>query len=93
MTVHQSRRVVLALITLLVTSITIGAPIPLAASPLHPPITKHVARPDAQTSPWARFDNLYDLQAPRTHRAIAPRSPAAQFGDHGDNPFASMHFE
>jgi hypothetical protein len=79
MTVHQSRRVVLALMTLLVTSITIGAPIPLAASPLHPPIANHVARPDAQ------FHG--------THRAIAPRSPAAQFGDHGDDPFASLHFE
>jgi hypothetical protein len=79
MTVHQSRRVVLVLVTLLVTNITIGAPIPLAASPLQRPIAKHVTRPDA------RFDG--------THSAIAPRSPAAQSGDHGDDPFASLHFE
>ena len=79
MTVHQSRRVVLTLVTLLVTSITIGAPIPLAASPLHRLIANHVAQPNA------RFHG--------THGAIAPSFPAAPFGDHGDDPFASLHFE
>jgi hypothetical protein len=79
MTVHQSRRVALALVTLLVTSITIGAPIPLAASPLHRPIANHVTHPDV------RFDGR--------HRPIAPRSPAAQSRDHHDDPFAALHFE
>ena len=79
MTVHQSRRVVVAHVTLLVTGITIGASIPVAASPRHRPIANHVARPDA------RFDD--------THRAIALRSSAAQSGDHGHDPFASLHFE
>jgi len=79
MTIHQSRRVVLAVVTLLVTSMTIGAPIPLAASPLHRPIANHVARPDA------RFNAM--------HRAIAPHFPAARSGDHGDDPLASLHFE
>jgi hypothetical protein len=79
MTVHQSRRVVLALVTLLVTSMTIGAPIPLATSPLQRPIANHVARSDA------RFNGM--------HRAIAPRSPAARSGDHSDDSFASLHFE
>jgi hypothetical protein len=79
MTVHQSRRVVRALVTLVVTTISIGAPIPLAASPLQQPIAKHVTHPDA------RFDGM--------RRTIAPRSPAAQFGNYGDDPFASLHFE
>ena len=79
MTVHQSGRATLAFMTLLVASITIGAPIPLAASPLHPPITNHVVRPAPQ------FHGM--------HHAITPRSPAAQFGDHGEDPFSSLHFE
>ena len=79
MTIYPSHRVALALVTSLVASMTIGAPIPLAASPLHRPVANHVARPDA------RFHGM--------HRAIAPRSPAVRSGDHGDDPLASLHFE
>jgi hypothetical protein len=79
MTVHQSRRAVLAFATLVVTSITIGAPVPLTAHPLHPPIANHVLRSYAQVH--------------ETHKAIAPRSRAAPFGDNVADPFASIHLE
>jgi hypothetical protein len=79
MTIHQLRRVVFTLITMLVASIAIGTPISLAASPVHPPIANHVFRPDAQ------FHG--------TQRAISPPPPAAHFRDHGDDPLAALHFE
>ena len=79
MTAHQPRRAVLAFATLVVASITIGAPIPLAACPLHAPITKRVV--------------LSVAQVHRTNRAIALPSAAAHFEDHVADPFASMHFE
>jgi hypothetical protein len=75
MTVHQSGRATLVFMTLLVASIAIGAPIPLVASPLNPPLANHIVRPAPQ---------LHGM-----HHAIAPR----QFGNHGDDPFASLHFE
>jgi hypothetical protein len=79
MTVQQPRRAVLAFATLVVASIMIGAPIPLAACPLHPPIAKRVVMSVARV--------------PRTDKAIVLHSPAAHFEEHVADPFASMHFE
>jgi len=79
MTAHKSRRAVLAFATLLVASTTFGAPIALAASPLHAPIANHVVRPNAPVH--------------GTVRAIAPHSAAAQSGDHVDDPFPFIHLE
>ena len=79
MTVHQPRRAVLAFAKLVVASITIGAPVSLAACPLHAPITRRVV--------------LSVAPVHRTNKAIALPSPAAHFEDHVADPFATMHFE
>ena len=79
MTVHQPSRAVLAFATLVVSSITIGAPVSLAACPLHAPITRRVV--------------LSVAPVHRTNRAIALPSPTAHFEDHMADPFATMHFE
>jgi hypothetical protein len=79
MTVHQPRRAVLAFATVVVASVTIGAPVSLAACPLHAPITRRAV--------------LSVAQVHRTSKAIALPSPTAHFEDHVADPFATMHFE
>jgi len=79
MTTHKSRRAVLAFAMLLVASTTLGAPLALAASPVHAPIAKHAVRPYAQVHALVR--------------AITPHSVAGQSDERVDDPFASLHFE